>query len=140
MTTTTTMTRPRGARKVSLAWIAPGIVALAALALIVMLSGSMPARETITIVNRTGAEVTVNATDAQRDGWLGVGTIDPKARATTKEVVDEGGVWRFRLTVGPDSLGEITRTADQLRAAGWTVTIPADAADKLAPLRRGTSG
>jgi hypothetical protein len=140
MTTTTTTMRPRGARKVSLAWIAPGIVVLAALVLIVMLSGAMPARETITIVNRTGAEVTVRASDAQRDGWLGIGTIDPKSRATTKEVVDEGAVWRFRLSVGPDSIGEITRTEDQLRAAGWTLTIPADAADQLAPLRRGASG
>ena len=140
MTTTTTTMRPRGARKVSLAWIAPSVVALAALALIVVLSGSMPARETITIVNRTGAEVTVSASDAQRDGWLGIGTIDPTARLTTREIVDEGAVWRFRLAVGPDSIGEITRTADQLRAAGWTVTIPADAADQLPPLRRGSSG
>ena len=68
MTTTTTTMRPRGARKISLAWIAPGIVVVAALALIVMLSGSMPARETITVVNRTGAEVTVSTSDAQRTG------------------------------------------------------------------------
>lgn len=140
MTTTTTTMRPRGARKVSLAWIAPGIVALAALVLIVALSRSMPDRDTITIVNRTGAEVTVSTSDAKRDGWLGIGTIDPKDRATTREVIDEGAVWRFRLTVGPDSIGEITRTADQLRVAGWTVTIPADAADRLPPLRGGTQG
>ena len=75
-------------------------------------------------------------TDASRGGWLGIGTLDPKSRATTTEVVDEGSVWRFRLTAGPDELGEITRTEQQLRAADWTLTIPADAADRLPELRR----
>ncbi|MGZ4688005.1 MAG: hypothetical protein ACXWAY_00100 [Acidimicrobiia bacterium] len=136
MTTTTTTVQPGRTRRFSLEWIAPAFFAIAALVLMVALSRSMPDRQTITIVNRTGAEVTVRAADASRDGWLGIGTLDPKSRATTTEVVDEGSVWRFRLTAGPDELGEITRTEQQLRAAGWTLTIPAEAADRLPELRR----
>ena len=43
MTTTTTEARPRGTPRISLAWIAPAILVLAACFLIVNLSRSMPA-------------------------------------------------------------------------------------------------
>ena len=51
-------------------------------------------------------------------------------------MIDQGNEWVFELTVGPDRLDPITRTADQLRASNWTVTIPADAADRLDVLQR----
>jgi hypothetical protein len=136
MTTTTTEVRPGRARRLQLSWIAPAILVLAALVMVVQLSRSMPAREDLTIVNHTGATVTLDATDQSRDGWVGVGTVDPLDRVTAQEVIDQGGVWIFRLTNGPDQLGEIRRTGDQLRAAHWTLTIPSDAADGLSPLRR----
>jgi hypothetical protein len=136
MTTTTTMARPRGSRRVSLAWVVPAILALAALVLIVNVSRSMPAQETITIENRTGAPVTLNVSDEQGGSWLGLGTVDPESRATMQSVAHQGDVWRFRLTVGPDHIGEIRRTEEQLRAADWKLTIPAEAADQLPRSRR----
>ena len=69
-------------------------------------------------------------------GWLGLGTVDPLARTQFESVADQGGVWRFRLTVGPDRIGEIVRTKDQLERSGWKITIPAGAADRLRAERR----
>lgn len=136
MTSTTTEVRPRGTPRVSLAWIAPAVLVLAACLLIVNLSGSMPARESITIENRTGAPVTVRATNAARDGWLGLSTVDPNSRTTVESVIDQGRIWQFQLSVGPDRITEIRRTEDELRAAGWKLTIPAGAVDQLPELRR----
>ncbi len=134
MTTTTTV-RPRPAPRVSLTWIVPVLFALAAVLLIVNVAASMPGRETITIVNRTAAPVTVNAS-GDGGGWLGIGTADPKSRTTVDAVADQGEHWRFRLTVGPDRVGEIRRSTEQLRASGWKITIPADAADQLPEAQR----
>jgi hypothetical protein len=136
MTSTTTTARPRGARRVSLEWIAPAILAVAALVLIVNLSRSIPSRETITIANPSGAVVTVRTTDGGRHGWLGLGTVDAKSEARMESVIDQGGVWRFQLTAGPDRVGELRRTADQLRATGWKITIPADLVNRLPASRR----
>jgi hypothetical protein len=134
--TTTTEVRPRGRPRVSLAWIAPAVLVLAACLLIVNLSGSMPARQSITIENRTGAPVTVRTTGADRDGWLGLSTVDPNSRTTVESVVDQGRIWRFHLSVGPDRIADFPRTEDELRAAGWKLTIPAGAVDQLPELRR----
>jgi hypothetical protein len=135
MTTTTTSVRPRGSRRISLEWIAPAILVLAALVLMVNLS-ALPGRDNVSFVNRSAAPVTVSVSDDARDSWLPVGTLDPGSRERVDAIIDQGGVWWFRLTVGPDRVGEIRRTADQLRAAGWTLTIPADVADNLREARR----
>ncbi len=136
MTTTTTSVRPRGSRRISLEWIAPAILVLAALVLIINVTTSMPRRDTVNILNRSSAPVTVEVSDGSGASWLPIGTADPGARERVESVIDQGGVWQFRFTVGPDRVGEIRHTADQLRADGWTVTIPADAADKLREARR----
>ena len=96
----------------------------------------MPTREDITVVNRTGAPVTLNVSGKPGGTLTGVGTIDPKSSETARSVIDQGDVWVFELTVGPDRLDPIRRTAEQLRASNWTVTIPADATDRLDPLQR----
>lgn len=131
MTSTTTELRPDQSRRRSLSWIAPAVLVIAALVLVVNLSRSMPAREDITMVNHSGATVTLNVTGDPHDGVTGVGTVDPKSREIAESVIDQGDVWRFELTVGPNRIGEIRRTADELRSSNWTVTIPADAADRL---------
>lgn len=136
MTSTTTELRPGQSRRVPLSWIAPAILVVAALVLVVNLSRSMPARDDVTVVNRSGATVTLDATDRSRDGWVGVGSVDAHDRITAQDVIDQGDVWVFRLMVGPDRIGEIRRTAAQLEASGWKLSIPADAADSLPALRR----
>jgi hypothetical protein len=136
MTATTTETRPRGARRITLTWVLPAVLALAAMVLVVGLTLGVPGRETLRFDNRTGVAVRVTASDDGRNGWLPVGTVDARGRARITEVLDQGDVWRFRYEVGPDRIGEVRRTRDQLEAASWTVVIPADAADALSSRRR----
>jgi hypothetical protein len=136
MTTTTTTARPRGARQLSLAWIAPALLAVAALVIVVMLSMGTLGRDSVTIVNHTGAPVTLRVAGKDGGGWLGLGTVDPHGRDKIEAVIDQGSVWRFDLSVGPDHVGEITRTEDQLRASGFTLTIPKGAVDHLSERRR----
>jgi hypothetical protein len=136
MTATTTSIRPRRTPRASLMWIVPVLCAIVASLLIMELSRSLPSQETITVENRTGAFVTLDTTGADRDGWLGLGTADPQARARFEAVADQGQLWRFRLSVGPNRIGTIVRTEDQLAAAGWRLVIPAEADDRLRPERR----
>ena len=97
----------------------------------------MPARETITIVNRTGAPVTVAR---QRRGARRLARprhASTRSRATTVEaVIDQGDVWRFRLTVGPTASARSAGPRTSCGPSGWTLTIPADAADRLPEHRR----
>jgi hypothetical protein len=136
MTATTTETRPRGARPIALTWVIPAVFVLAAILLVVNLTLAVPGRETLRFDNRTGVAVRVTASDEGRDGWLPIATVDARSRNRVTEVLDQGGVWRFRYEVGPDQLAEVRRTRAQLEAADWTVVIPAAAADALSARRR----
>ena len=135
MTATTTSIRPRKSPRPSLWWIAPVLLAVVAAVFVLNLAQSVPSRDVIAVQNPTGAFVTVNAR-GDSGGWLGLGTVDPKSRTEFDSVADQGRVWHFRLASGPDRIGEIVRTKDQLERSGWKITIPADAADQLRIQRR----
>jgi hypothetical protein len=130
MAATTTSVRPERSPRVQLVWIVPVVIALAVVVLAVNLSTSLPARQRISVRNETGAPVTIHVS-GRDGGWLGVGTVDPRSGTAFDAVIDQGATWRFRLGVGPAKLAEWSRTDDQLAAAGWRITIPADAADRL---------
>ncbi len=135
MTATTTSVRPPKPSRGPILWIVPVIFAVAVSLFVLNLAQSEPGRESVTVQNPTGAYVTLSAR-GNRGGWLGLGTVDPRSHATFESVADQGPVWHFRLTVGPDRVGDIVRTKDQLDQAGWRITIPADATDKLDAQRR----
>jgi hypothetical protein len=136
MTATTTETRPRGARPIALTWVIPAVFVLAAILLVVNLTLAVPGREALRFDNRTGVAVRVTASDASGDGWLPIATVDARSRNRVTEVLDQGDVWQFRYEVGPDRIAELRRTRAQLKAADWTVVIPAGAADALSARRR----
>jgi hypothetical protein len=136
MTATTTETRPRGARRITLTWVLPAVLALVAMLLVVALTLGAPGRETLRFDNRTDVAVRVTASDDGRNGWLPVATVDAQGRSRVDEVLDQGDVWRFRYEVGPDRIAEVRKTRDQLATADWTVVIPPEAADALSPRRR----
>jgi hypothetical protein len=130
MTATTTSIRPRKAPRGPLVWIVPVVFAVIASLFVLNLASSEPARESLTIQNPTGAYVTVSA-KGDSPGWLGLGTVDPHSGDRFESVADQGGVWHFRFTVGPDRVGELVRTKGQLEQSNWRITIPKDAADGL---------
>jgi hypothetical protein len=136
MAATTTSVRPERSPRVRLAWVVPVAVALAAVVLLVTLSTSLPARESITVRNDTAEPVTVRARGAD-GGWAGIGTVEPRSTLRFDEVIDQGAVWRFRLTVGPDPVGEQRLGGKELAAAGWRITVPAGAAAEVEDARRG---
>lgn len=135
MTATTTSLRPRKSPRTSLMWIVPLLAAIAASLFVLNLAQSEPGRNAITVQNNTGAYVTLS-TRGDGGGWLGLGTVDPHTKTEFESVADQGGVWHFRATVGPDRIAEFVRTEEQLAASGWKVTIPAGAADRLRSERR----
>jgi hypothetical protein len=130
MTATTTSVRPERSPRLRLVWIVPVVIALAVVVLAVNLSTALPARQRLTVRNETGAPVTIHAT-GDDGGRLGLGTVDGRSGAEFDAVIDQGAVWRFRISVGPATIGTLRRTDDQLEAAGWRITIPAGAADQL---------
>jgi hypothetical protein len=117
-------------------WIVPALAAVAASVFVLNLAQSEPGRDAITVENNTGAYVTLSTRGDGGGGWLGLGTVDPHARAQFESVADQGAVWHFRLSVGPDRIAQFVRTEDQLASSGWKISIPADAADKLRAQRR----
>jgi hypothetical protein len=135
MTATTTDVRPRRPPRVRLVWIVPAVFAIAVAVLLVNLSTSLPGRERVVVRNATDAPVTLH-TSGPDGAVLGLGTVDPGATTTFEEVADQGSSWRFRFSVGPHAIGQLRRSADQLDAAGWRITIPAGAADSLDPAQR----
>jgi hypothetical protein len=128
MTATTTDVRPRRPPRVRLVWIVPAVFAIAVAVLLVNLSTSLPGRERVVVRNATEAPVTVH-TSGSDGALLGLGTVDPGATAAFEEVADQGSSWRFRFSVGPRAIGQLRRSADQLDAARWRITIPADSLD-----------
>jgi hypothetical protein len=135
MAATTTSVRPNRSPRIRLVWIVPAIVAIAVVVLVVNLSTSLPERKTLAIRNPTRAPVTVHASGAA-GSWLGIGTIDPRSSLTFEQVSDQGSVWRFRLSVGPTTVGELRRTDGELGADRWRLTIPAGVTDQLSEARQ----
>jgi hypothetical protein len=130
MTATTTSIRPRKAPRGPLIWIVPVLFAVFASLFVLNLASSEPARASLTVQNPTGAYVTVSA-KGESGGWLGLGTVDPHSGDRFESIADQGAVWDFRFTVGPDRVGELVRTKSQLEQSNWRITIPKDAADEL---------
>ena len=135
MTATTTSVRPDKSPRASVRWIVPVLFAIAAALFVVNLAQSEPGRSAVTVENETGAYVTLSAR-GDAGGWLGLGTVDPRGGHSSSRSPTRATVWRFRLEVGPDRIGEIVRTRKQLEQADWMITIPADAADGLNVERR----
>jgi hypothetical protein len=135
MTTTTAPVRPHRRHPPRLEWIAPGVLLIAAALLGFQLSLSEPTRRSIRVDNGTGAFVTIHAA-GRTGGWVGLGTVDPMTHTTFDEVSDQGELWRFKLSVGPDQIGELRRTGRQLQDAAWRITIPPNDADGLSISRR----
>jgi hypothetical protein len=127
MTATTTSIRPRRSPRPSLIWIVPVLLAVAASVFVLNLAvraGASPG----------GPEPGRGLRDAERPrctgGWLGLGTVD-RTPVPSSIRGGPGGIWHFRLTLGPDRIGRIVRTQAQLEQSNWRIAIPKDAADQL---------
>jgi hypothetical protein len=80
----------------------------------------------IVVSNRTQNVVLVDVRGKSGDGWLNLGTVQPKSDMNVDEVTDQGGVWTFRFRTPGGAPQEITLSREELRSAGWNVSVPSD--------------
>ena len=119
--------RPDGAGTdravLALAALAVVVTAAGVLWLAVAAAGGRPDYRTITVDNRAGLPLQVDAV-ASDGGRLGLGQIGPKATTAFHELPDLGRTWRFTFSYGGQELAGETVSGRDLAGRGWTVQIP----------------
>jgi hypothetical protein len=92
--------------------------------------GSSVSHVTLRLDNQTGLTLAVEAFDAA-GSRVAVGSAQPKAQTTIQEVVDLGERWTFVAAYAGREVHRQTLSGAELRARGWTITLPADATRQL---------
>jgi hypothetical protein len=78
----------------------------------------------IVIDNPTAFTANVDVVGAERDGWLGLTTVDAHTDSSVEDVYDQGGTWIFRFTYASYS-EELTLSRLELVRRDWRVEVPA---------------
>jgi hypothetical protein len=84
----------------------------------------------LTVDNPHPWMASIDVTDADRDGWVGVGTVEREQRQTFRSILDQGPRWTIRFTYAGIDVEE-TLTSFELGRRGWRVTVPDELADRL---------
>ena len=92
----------------------------------------VPTVDRVTFVNRTVYATDVSVTDARRDGWLGLGTLERGATTVVADVADQDDVWIIDFRSQGLDGGELRLTKDDLARASWWVVIPDAIGQRLA--------
>jgi hypothetical protein len=103
--------------------LAVAITAAGVLWLALVAVGGRPDYRTITVDNRAGLPLQVDAV-APEGGRLGLGQIGPKATIAFHELPDLGRTWRFTFSYGGQELAGETVSGRDLAGRGWKVQIP----------------
>ena len=86
----------------------------------------------VSVTNRSGYDLNVDVSDAQRDGWLAMSVATGGGATTaTKEVIDQRDTWIFRFSYAGKNAGEITVPRSELAKNGWRITVPGTVAQNL---------
>ena len=119
--------RPNGAGTdrpvLAVAALAVAVTAAGVLWLALAAAGGRPDYRTITVDNRAGLPLQVDAV-APEGGRLGLGQADPRGVTSFHELPDLGRTWRFMFSYGGRELGGETVSGRELAGRGWTVQIP----------------
>lgn len=110
------------------------VIAVAATAIFVPLSRLLAPPsfvERITFENPTDYDLYVEVTDAEREGWLAVGTAHKGRTTTVEDTVDQGEAWIFRFASQGEQGGELRISRSQLQRDDWKVHIPVAIAETL---------
>ena len=126
--------RPNGAGTdrpvLAVAALAVAVTAAGVLWLALVAAGGRPDYRTITVDNRAGLPLQVDAV-APEGGRLGLGVADPKGVTTFFELPDLGRTWRFTFSYGGQELAGETVSGRDLAGRGWTVQIPGTVTTEL---------
>ena len=137
MSGTTTMRRPTGGgpfrvrrvRRVA-GFSVPGVVA----AVLVNLPGCLdsPAMiDRLTVENPTRYDISIDATDHRRRGWIVLGTAHRDTTSTFEQIVDQGDQWIFRFSAQGEDGGELQVSRQQLQRDRWRIRIPTEVGEQL---------
>lgn len=85
----------------------------------------------LTVQNPTGYDISVDATDHRRQGWLGLGTAHRSTTSTFEEIVDQGEVWIFRFSAQGEHAGELRVSRQRLERDGWRIRVPTEVGERL---------
>jgi hypothetical protein len=103
--------------------LAVAVTAAGVLWLALVAAGGRPDYRTITVDNRAGLPLQVDAI-APEGARLGLGQADPKEVTAFSELPDLGRTWRFTFSYGGQELAGETVSGRELAGRGWTVQIP----------------
>jgi hypothetical protein len=103
--------------------LAVAATAAGVLWLALVAAGGRPDYRTITVDNRAGLPLQVDAV-APEGGRLGLGVADPKGVTTFLELPDLGRTWRFTFSYGGQELAAETVSGRELAGRGWRAQIP----------------
>ena len=112
-------------------------LAVAGAAVLAMVAFLLPESRTpsyvdeVTVVNPHQWDVGVDVTGAERDGWLGLGTVDRTASHGFAQVINQGQQWVFRFSYAGVDGGELVVPRSELEASGWKVTVPEQFAERM---------
>jgi len=85
----------------------------------------------ITVVNPHQWDAGLEVTGTERDGWLGMGTVDRNASRRFEQVIDQGEQWVFRFGYAGVDGGELVVPRAELETSGWKVTVPQQFAERM---------
>ena len=119
--------RPNGAGTdravLALAALAVAVTAVGVLWLAVAAAGGRPDYRTITVDNRAGLPLQVDAV-ASDGGRMGLGLAGAKGVTSFHELPDLGRTWRFTFSYGGQEVAGETVGGRELAGRGWAVQIP----------------
>jgi hypothetical protein len=90
-----------------------------------------PPKRTLTIVNGSDYELTVEATRPGDSSWTPVAIVDPRHPGRPARTIDQGDQWVFRFSGQGRSGGEVAISAEQLETDGWQFVVPPDVVSEL---------
>jgi hypothetical protein len=90
-----------------------------------------PARRTLTLVNTTDYELTVEAARPGDTSWAPIAILDPGQPERVVRPIDQGDEWVLRFQAQGRSGGEVAVSRQQLDEDGGRFVVPATVAEEL---------
>ena len=130
---------PAGRKWRPLALVGAGVVLVVMVVVAIAMQSPAHVRR-ITIDNPHEWAATVDVTAGERDGWVGLGTVERQASRSFEEVLDQGSQWRFRFSYAGIEGGELTISRSELEHLGWRLAVPDTFRHRMRAAGLGPSG
>ena len=85
----------------------------------------------ISIDNPHEWNVNIDVSDQEREGSVGIGSIEREEGQTFEEILDQGPQWIFQFDHAGVAGGELTVNRSELERADWSITVPDDFARRM---------